>query len=90
MNKNKLFITKILKLSVFLLCVFVFFIWFFESKLACKECINSKRKITLKDKEYGNKIDRVCSDDFETMRDYKNYIQDLEKEGFRCKRDFLN
>jgi hypothetical protein len=40
---------------------------------------------------YGDRIMEVCSDNFESKKDFKNYIEAIEKyEDWECKSDFWN
>jgi len=40
--------------------------------------------------EYGDYITEVCSDNFESKKDFNDYIDDMEDEGAECKSDFWN
>jgi len=39
---------------------------------------------------YGDQINEVCSDNFESKKDFNNFIDDLENDGAECKSDFWN
>ena len=40
--------------------------------------------------QYGDYIEEVCSDNFESTADFNDYIDDIEDEGAECKSDFWN
>ena len=40
--------------------------------------------------EYGDMIVEICSDNFESKKDFKSYIDELEDNGAECKSDFWN
>ena len=39
---------------------------------------------------YGDMITEVCSDNFESKKDFNEYIEEMEDEGAECKSDFWN
>ena len=39
---------------------------------------------------YGDAIDEVCSDNFESKKDFNEYIEEMEDQGAECKSDFWN
>jgi len=39
---------------------------------------------------YGDRIYEVCSDNFESKKDFNEYIEYMEDEGADCKSDFWN
>ena len=39
---------------------------------------------------FGDRIIEVCSDNFESKKDFNNYIDAIEDEGVDCKSDFWN
>ncbi len=40
---------------------------------------------------YGDRIEEVCSDNFESKDDFNDFIEDLEDDNeFECKSDFWN
>jgi hypothetical protein len=66
----------------------------------CKECTmedsdGSNFEYTTYDQNgnietYGDQITEVCSDNFETKKDFKDYIEEMEDQGAECKSDFWN
>ncbi len=40
--------------------------------------------------DYGAIIQEVCSDNFETKKDFNDFIKMLEDEDYECKSDFWN
>ena len=40
---------------------------------------------------FGDRITEICSDNFESKKDFNDYIDEIEKEyDYTCKNDFLN
>jgi len=39
---------------------------------------------------YGDQINEVCSDNFESKKDFNEYIEEMEDQGAECKSDFWN
>ena len=39
---------------------------------------------------YGDRISEVCSDNFESKKDFNAYIYEMEDNGWECKSDFWN
>ena len=40
--------------------------------------------------DFGDQIVEICSDDFESKKDFKDFIEELEDQGAECKSDFWN
>lgn len=73
----------------------------FSSCNKCVECTQensdgSVEQYTIYDdngntQTYGDRIVEICSDNFESKKDFKEYIDDIEDEyDYECKNDFLN
>ena len=62
----------------------------------CKECTSDGYEYTTYNESTGNvethgdRIEEVCSDNFESKADFKDYIDAIEDEGADCKSDFWN
>ena len=56
----------------------------FSSCKKCKECSGY-----MDDGVYEPMLE-VCSDDFESKKDFNNYIKVKEAQGYECKSDFWN
>ena len=39
---------------------------------------------------HGDRIEEVCSDNFESKKDFNNFIDEVEDSGGDCKSDFWN
>ncbi len=50
----------------------------------CKECSNDWAD----GEEYP--MEEVCRDNFDSNDDYKDFIDDMEDDGWNCKSDFWN
>lgn len=71
----------------------VAFIFFSCNK--CKECSIDGYEYTGwetngSNESYGDRINEICSDNFESKADFNDYIEDLEDGGWECKSDFWN
>ena len=64
----------------------------FSSCNKCKECSLDGYEYTSwqTGETYGDRIEEICSDNFESKADFNDYIEDLEDEGWECKSDFWN
>jgi hypothetical protein len=72
----------------------------FASCNKCKECTQedyngSTYQYTTEDtngnvETYGDQIIEICSDNFESNKDFKEYIEEIEDQGADCKSDFWN
>ena len=40
--------------------------------------------------EYGDRITEICSDNFESKKDFNDFIDEIEDQGGDCKSDFWN
>ena len=57
----------------------------------CVECTHDNYEYTGQDGDtYGDFIQEICSDNFESKDDFNDYIDALEDEGWECKNDFGN
>ena len=61
----------------------------------CKECTHSDWEYQSYEgngnyESYGDYIEEVCSDNFESKADFNDYIDALEDEDWDCKSDFWN
>jgi hypothetical protein len=62
----------------------------------CKECTHDDFEYETWDSNtgttetYGDQIREVCSDNFESKADFKDYIEAMEDEDWECKSDFWN
>jgi hypothetical protein len=62
----------------------------------CKECTHDDYEYETWDSNtgttetYGDQILEVCSDNFESKADFKDYIEAMEDEDWECKSDFWN
>ena len=78
------------KLLLFFVIPFMFF-----SCNKCKECTDGDpwSRGGSGDGEYetfGDEITEVCSDNFESKKDFNNFIETMEDNGYDCKSDFWN
>ena len=55
---------------------------------ACNKCVECENDSWADGED--NPYLEVCSDNFESKDDYKDYIDDMEDEGWDCKSDFWN
>ena len=39
---------------------------------------------------HGDRITEICSDNFESKKDFNSYIEEIEDNGADCKSDFWN
>ena len=69
----------------------------FASCNKCKECVHDEYEYeswnpeTGESETYGDMIQEVCSDNFETKADFNDFIDAMEdNEGWECKSDFWN
>ena len=77
------------------LLLFGILVFTFSSCNKCVECTNDDYEITMlvEDgyyEDYGDYIQEVCSDNFESKDDFNDYIDDLEDMDWECKSDFWN
>jgi len=42
------------------------------------------------EENHGDRIMEVCSDNFESKKDFNDYIDEMEDQGADCKSDFWN
>jgi len=68
---------------------------FFSSCQKCVECTHDDAKMGMVDENgiyqtYGDLIQEVCRDNFESKDDFNDYIDDIEDLDWDCKSDFWN
>ncbi|MAW21049.1 MAG: hypothetical protein CMD16_01465 [Flavobacteriales bacterium] len=79
------------KLLLFFAIAFVF-----SACNKCKECTDGDPWTVggysgISEQEtYGDQITEVCSDNFESKKDFNDFIDSLEDDGYDCKSDFWN
>ena len=57
----------------------------------CVECTIDDYEYQIGNETYGDQIIEICSDNFESTRDFNEYIEDLEDEyDYDCTSDFWN
>jgi len=62
----------------------------------CKECSHNDYEYitynenTGNEENYGDRIEEVCSDNFESKKDFNDYIDYMEDNDWDCKSDFWN
>ena len=57
----------------------------------CVECTHDSAEIQgPSGEDYGDYIQEICSDNFESKDDFNDYIDDLEDYDWECKSDFGN
>ena len=60
----------------------------------CVECTHDDYEWTTWDGQFqethGDRIEEICRDNFESKKDYKDYIDAMEDDDWDCKSDFWN
>jgi len=78
--------------NIFLILVIAFL---FSSCNKCKECTNGDPWTVggsgnSENETFGDEIYEICSDNFESKKDFNDFIDHLEDNDFDCKSDFWN
>ena len=82
-----------MKKTILLLLLTAFF---FSACNKCKECTHDNYEWTIYDGNYydnetfGDQILEICSDNFESKKDFNDYIDEMEDNDWDCKSDFWN
>ena len=57
----------------------------------CKECTSENNEIEgINGETIVMPNEEICSDNFESNKDFKNFIEEKEEQGYECKSDFWN